>query len=295
MWRSRSNTVINLGIRLLSRCLLIGLMVVAVLPALADDVAIPPLQARVTDLTHTLSAATVRALEDKLAAFEASKGSQMAVLIVPTTQPEAIEEYGIRVAEAWKLGRKGIDDGLLLLVAKNDHAVRIEVGYGLEGVVPDAVSKRVIAEIIVPRFRQGDFDGGVTAGIDQLIKLVEGEPLPAPKKTSNGGVDMSSLDVFLVFLLIMLGRLFNAIFGSLASAVVTAGIGFAAGYFIGGMVLGLFGAFLGFVFGLNDGRWRGGGLGGGGWGSGGGGWSSGGGGFSGGGGGFGGGGASGRW
>src|SRR5574340_907947 len=125
------------------------------------DVAVPPLKSRVTDLTGTLSANEAVQLEQKLAAFEEKKGSQIAVLIVPTTQPETIEQYAIRVAEAWKLGRKGVDDGVLLLIAKNDRTLRIEVGYGLEGVLPDAIAKRIIDELIVPAFRQGDFAAGL--------------------------------------------------------------------------------------------------------------------------------------
>src|SRR6185295_10628044 len=119
--------------------------------------------------------------EQKLAAFEARKGSQIAVLIVPTTRPEAIEPYSIRVVEQWKLGRKGVDDGALLLVAKNDRALRIEVGYGLEGVLPDATANRIIEDIIVPRFKTGDLYAGVDAGVDAMIKVVDGEPLPPPQ------------------------------------------------------------------------------------------------------------------
>ena len=144
------------------------------------DVAVPPLKARVTDLTGTLSASEANQLEQKLAAFEAKKGSQIAVLIVPTTQPETIEQYSIRVAEAWKLGRKGIDDGALLVIAKQDRALRIEVGYGLEGVLPDAIAKRIIEETIVPRLRQGNFAGGIDAGIDKIMGVIQGEPLPPP-------------------------------------------------------------------------------------------------------------------
>ena len=125
------------------------------------EVVIPPLKSRVTDLTHTLSTQESNQLEQQLAQFEASKGSQVALLIVPTTQPETIEQYAIRVVDAWKLGRKGIDDGVLLLVAKNDRALRIEVGYGLEGILPDALAKRIIEETIVPAFRQGNFFGGL--------------------------------------------------------------------------------------------------------------------------------------
>ena len=144
------------------------------------DVAVPPLRARVTDLTATLSAQQRAELEQTLAAFEAKKGSQLAVLIVPTTQPETVEQFAVRVEERWKLGRKGVDDGVLLLIAKEDRKLRIEVGYGLEGVLNDATAKRIIAEEIVPRFKQNDFAGGITAGVARIIRVVDGEPLPPP-------------------------------------------------------------------------------------------------------------------
>ena len=121
------------------------------------DVAVPPLTQRVTDLTATLNAQQIQTLESRLAAFEARKGAQLAVLIVPTTAPEAIEQFSIRVVEAWKLGRKKVDDGALLLIAKDDHKLRIEVGYGLEGALNDATANRIIDEIIVPRFKAGEF------------------------------------------------------------------------------------------------------------------------------------------
>ncbi|HLY51615.1 MAG TPA: YgcG family protein, partial [Steroidobacteraceae bacterium] len=146
----------------------------------ADEVAVPPLRARVTDLTGTLSAAQRQALEERLAAFERRKGSQIAVLVLPTTLPETIEQYSIRVADAWKAGRKKIDDGVILVVAKDDRKLRVEVGYGLEGAIPDAVAKRVVSDVIAPHFREGDFYGGIAAGTDALMKLIDGEPLPAP-------------------------------------------------------------------------------------------------------------------
>lgn len=148
--------------------------------AAQSEVQVPPLERRVTDLTGTLTAQEQAALEQKLAAFEERKGSQIAVLIVSTTGPEDIEQYGIRVAERWKLGRVGVDDGALLLVARDDRALRIEVGYGLEGVLPDVIANRIIEDIVVPRFRIGDFDAGVNEGIDAMITVVDGEPLPAP-------------------------------------------------------------------------------------------------------------------
>ena len=145
------------------------------------EVKIPALSARVTDLTQTLSAPQQQALDQKLAALEAQKGSQIAILIVPTTAPEEVEQFAIRVAEAWKLGRKGLDDGALLLLAKEDRIIRIEVGYGLEGAIPDIAAKRIIEETITPRFRAGDFYGGIDQGVDRLIGLIYGEPLPPPK------------------------------------------------------------------------------------------------------------------
>lgn len=153
----------------------------------AAEVAVPPLKARVTDLTGTLQPGQQAALEKTLQAFENSKGSQIAVLIVPTTRPETIEQYAIRVAEAWKLGRKGVDDGVLLLVARDDRNMRIEVGYGLEGAIPDAVAKRIVSEIITPHFKQDDYFGGIRAGVDRIIKVIEGEPLPEKKSSQPKG------------------------------------------------------------------------------------------------------------
>src|SRR5450432_4809759 len=144
------------------------------------DVAVPPLVGRVVDQTATLSGSDVASLDQTLKDFEARKGSQVAVLIVPTTEPETIEQYSLRVAEAWKIGRKKVDDGALLVVAKNDRKLRIEVGYGLEGALNDVTSKRIIDEFITPKFRSGDFAGGISAGIERIIAVIDGEPLPAP-------------------------------------------------------------------------------------------------------------------
>jgi uncharacterized protein len=152
------------------------------------QIAVPPLTGRITDQTATLSAEQKSALEQTLQAFEARKGSQLAVLIVPTTLPETIEQYALRVAEQWKLGRKKVDDGAILVIAKTDRALRIEVGYGLEGALNDAISKRIISEIITPRFKQDDFYGGISAGVEQIIRVVDGEPLPQPKATPASGI-----------------------------------------------------------------------------------------------------------
>jgi uncharacterized protein len=270
------------------------------------DVAVPPLTARVTDLTGTLSGETVQSLEAKLAAFEAKKGSQIAVLIVPTTQPEEIEQYSIRVTDAWKLGRKGIDDGALLLVAKNDRRVRIEVGRGLEGALPDAIANRIITETITPHFRSGDYAGGIEAGVDQIISVVNGEPLPEPDKTweHHGGLgEILPLLMVVVFVASgVLRSLFGRLFGSVATGGLAGGIAFLLSHLL---PIGLGAGVLGFLFAMMLGSSRGWSAGGGGWGGGlgggglGGGFGRGGGfgggGFGGGGGGFSGGGASGGW
>lgn len=257
------------------------------------EVAIPALSARVTDLTSTLDAPAKAAIEAKLADLERKKGSQLAVLIVPTTQPETIEQYGIRVAEAWKLGRKGVDDGVILLVAKDDRTVRIEVGYGLEGAIPDVVAKRIIDEIIVPRFKQGDFAAGINAGVDALSGLIQGEPLPARKQTNNGVMRFVDHNLFVVFVLFMVvTSAMRAIFGRLIGASLTSAAAFMLAWWLSGVIfIALVAAIIAFIAtisgGVGGGRYYGGG--------GGGGFSGGGGGFSGGGGSFGGGGASGRW
>ena len=188
------------------------------------DVAVPPLTARVIDLTGTLSGGAVNRIETKLADLEAKKGSQIAVLIVPTTQPEEIEQYGIRVAEQWKLGRKGVDDGAILLVAKDDRRARIEVGYGLEGALPDAIANRIIDETVTPHFKLGDYDGGVEAGVDQMIAVVNGEPLPEPdRKWEHHGRLGNLLPLLLVVVFVASGVL-RAIFGRLFGSVATGGL-----------------------------------------------------------------------
>jgi uncharacterized protein len=272
------------------------------------QVAVPELKARVTDLTGTLSAEQSATLEAKLRAFEERKGAQLAVLIVPTTEPEDIAEFGIRVGEAWKLGRKGVDDGAILIVAKNDRRMRIEVGYGLEGPMPDAIAKRIVADTITPHFKQGDFYGGIEAGLDQMIKVVDGEPLPEPDRRWTpppGGGDWFTI---LLVLIVIGGGVLRVLLGRMGGALATGGIAGTLAYFmthilpIAGFV-GLAGFILALVFGGFGGprgwvsRGRGGGFGGwtGGGGLGGGSFGGGGGGFSGGGGSFGGGGASGSW
>src|SRR5947209_7972198 len=161
-----------------ARASLLALLLAFAFAALAD-VAVPPLTGRVVDRTATLGSGDIAALDKTLRDFEARKGSQIAVLIGPTTQPETIEQYSIRVAEAWKIGRKKIDDGAILVVAKDDRKLRIEVGYGLEGALTDVTSKRIIDEEITPKFKSGDFAGGISAGVNRMIRVIDGEKLPA--------------------------------------------------------------------------------------------------------------------
>jgi uncharacterized protein len=188
------------------------------------DVAIPALTARVTDETATLTGEQRATLEQTLQAFDEKKGSQISVLIVPTTQPETIEQYSIRVVEQWKLGRKHVDDGVLLIVAKNDRTLRIEVGYGLEGVLNDATSSRIINEVIVPRFRQGDFYGGITAGVDSIMNVINGEPLPPPDKIADRESRKVGGYLPLLFVLTMVaGGVLRSVLGRLAGSVVTGG------------------------------------------------------------------------
>jgi uncharacterized protein len=268
-----------------------------------DLVAVPPLKAHVTDLTRSLDPSQIASLEQKLAGFEQRKGSQVAVLIVPSTLPEAIEAYSIRVAEQWKLGRKKVDDGAILLVAKDDHRLRIEVGYGLEGALSDAVSNRIIDQIIVPRFRGGDFYGGINAGVDAMIKVIDGEPLPAPAWSSKPSAPSGWQNylVFGLFILVVVGGVLRALLGRLPAALVIGGAAAVIVWLIAAsLVAAVVAAVIAFIITLATGSGlplgsRG--IGTGGWGSGGfgGGFGGGGGGFSGGGGGFGGGGASGRW
>ncbi|MDA9424234.1 MULTISPECIES: TPM domain-containing protein [Bradyrhizobium] len=291
--------------------LAIALLLAFALPASAD-VAVPELTGRVVDQTGTLSSSDIASLSQKLRDFESRKGSQIAVLIVPTTQPEMIEQFSIRVAEAWKIGRKKIDDGAILVVAKNDRHLRIEVGYGLEGALTDVTSRRIIDEDITPKFRSGDFAAGIDAGVDRMMRVIDGEPLPSPSRSANFAHNLDDLvPVFAValFASIGVGGFFRAILGRLLGSLVTGGIIAAVTWFILGSAalaaaVGVLGFIIGFVADLfsaitpGTGRSRGGP-----WSSGssGGGWSSGSssssdsGGFSGGGGSFGGGGASGNW
>lgn len=283
--------------RLLAPLLLLGALLAAT--GAVADVPVPALTGRVVDQAGVLSGGQRAELEARLAELEQRKGSQLAVLLLPTTTPETIEQYSLRVVEAWQLGRQGVDDGLLLIAALDDRAVRIEVGYGLEGAIPDATANRVIQEYILPAFRQGDFAGGIDAGVGRLVALVDGEPLPAPPAGRAGGTDALAelFPVIFIFALIT-GGILHRLLGQLPGATLTGLLAGGAAW----LTVGVFGiavlmALLGFFIGLTAG-----GRGGGGWAShprgrsrGGSGGFGGGGGFRGGGGGFGGGGSSGRW
>ena len=288
------------------RAFLLALFVSFALTA-AADVAVPPLTGRVVDLTATLSNGAIVSLTQKLRDFEDTKGSQIAVLMVPTTQPETIEQFSIRVAEAWKVGRKKVDDGAILVIAKDDRNLRIEVGYGLEGVLTDATSRRIIDEDITPKFKSGDFYGGISAGVDRMIQVVNGEPLPEPELPRWQGSDVSTefdlLNPFVIIAFFMIGAVFRNVLGRLVGSVAAGGAAGVVAWLIAGSIAASLAAG-GIVFAftlisngifavgppIGRGRYGGGGS----WSGGRGGWSSGGG-FRGGGGGFGGGGASGSW
>ncbi len=255
----------------------------------------PNLEHRVTDLTATLSAQQNAMLEQRLQAFEQQKGTQIAVLIVASTQPEDIAQYAIRVVEQWRLGRKGVDDGILMLLAKDDRATRIEVGYGLEGVVPDVLAKRIIDDIMIPYFRQGDYATGINAGVNSLIGIFEGVPLPA-SKSSFIDDRVQRLLPLLAVLAVAGGWVLRTLFGGFLGGIINGSlVGSIAWLLNAGWLVVFLAAFFAFMISLSNGRRAfrgrrnddfyddndfGGGQGGG---------------FSGGGGGFGGGGASGRW
>jgi uncharacterized protein len=267
---------------------------------------IPPLSGRVVDLTNTLSDSERQALDAKLAGWESRTTNQLAVLIVPTTVPESIDEFGIRVAEAWKIGQKGEDNGAIFIVAKDDKRMRIEVGYGFEGVLTDVTSRRIIGETVAPLFSQGRFAAGIDAGVDRIMQVVDsGNPLPPPgrsvrKPARGANLDFGTMFVFVLVAVPLVGGLLRRVLGNVPGSLVGAGLAGVIAWFVAGslIIAGIAGviAFFIILFSIFSGRggWipMGGGMGGGGFGGGG---FGGGGGFSGGGGGFGGGGASGGW
>ena len=292
VWRSALATLACAGVLLGAP----GSLAQAVLP-------VPALSGHVIDQTSTLTPDQMQALEGKLTAFEKAKGSQLVVLMVPTTQPEDIASYANRVGNTWKIGRKDVGDGLLLIVAKSDRKLRIEVAKTLEGAIPDLMANQVIEDAITPRFKQGDFAGGVDAGVDQLMALISGEKLPEPvagKGSSQGGGDWSGALVFLLFSVPIAASWLRSILGRKFGALVTGGLAGGVVWLVfGSLVLGGLAALVGAVLALfvgaipislGRGGWASGG-----WTSGGSGGGGGGGFSSGGGGNFGGGGSSGSW
>jgi uncharacterized protein len=290
-----------------ARAVVLALLLGWIFPALAL-VAVPQLTGRVVDQTGTLSSGDIAQLSQKLADLQTRKGSQIAVLIVPTTDGEAIEQFSLRVAEAWKIGRKKIDDGALLVVAKNDRRLRVEIGYGLEGVLTDVTSKRIIDEIITPKFKSGDFAGGISAGIDKMIGLINGEKLPEPEPShwDGDGFNFDVFNPFWLFFAFVISGIFRSMLGRLIGSIATGGaVALLVWFLFGGLTaalgIGVLASIVAFIVdfvptggGRTSGGWSGGSSSGGGW-SGGGSSSSDSGSFSGGGGSFGGGGASGSW
>lgn len=285
-------SILQLGRALLSASLLVCALWS---PLSAAQMAVPPLTGHVIDQTGTLTAEQKATLEQTLTALEARKGSQLAVLMVASSAPEEIEQYALRVAEQWKLGRKKVDDGAILVIAKNDRAMRIEVGYGLEGALNDLTSKRIISETILPRFKDQDFYSGITAGVEQVIRVVDGEPLPAPASPSSQGIgDVQQYAPMMFILALAVGGVLRATLGKVPGSLVTGGVVAVIAWFVVGAismalvagVVALLVTLLGGagMLGRGMGGYYGGARGG-----------RGGGGFSGGGGGFGGGGATGRW
>ena len=277
--------------------------------ACAQQAAIPRFDSPVVDVTGTLDAASKQRIEQQALALQQRKGSQLQVLVVASTAPETIEQYAVRAFESFRLGRKGVDDGVLLVVAKDDRKVRIEVGYGLEGAIPDITAGRVIQEYMVPKFRQGDYAGGIIDASAQLVKLIEGEPLPEPVADNPTGPDRGGEWLFALVAAFFVASFLRNVLGGVPAGVrgmlCAGGAGFAALLLSSLLLVGGFGAAIGFLIGIVSGGgggryarhrdWGGFGGGGGGWGGGSSGGGSSGGGWSGGGGMSGGGGASGSW
>ncbi|QDQ86328.1 YgcG family protein [Alcaligenaceae bacterium SJ-26] len=232
------------GARLLyrhvSRYLALACWILAsLLPVQAAEVPLPDLQGRVTDLTDTLTLAQRQQLDASLAGLEQRKGAQLVVVLVPTTGSDTIEQYAVRLFEQWQIGRKDVDDGILLLVAKDDRAVRIEVGYGLEGAVTDAQSGRIIREQIVPRFAEGQYDAGIVAGVDSLTRLIEGEALPPPAAPAKPGADEGMGEAWLALLmfLLVLPAWAGGLIGALAGWLLAGNWLFAAGGAVAGFLV----------------------------------------------------------
>lgn len=224
--------------QLIISCTIVVMLMFSITTASAAALqAIPALSSPVTDVTNTLSSAEQQALAQKLSAFAQEKGSQIAVLIVPTTQPEDIAQYSLRVAEAWQIGRDKEDDGVIILLAKNDRKMRVEVGYGLEGAIPDAIAKRIVSDVMAPYFRQGDFSGGLNAAVDQLMTLISGEALPAPAKKQAGASSFFDYLPILMFGAIFSGMVLRGLFGKFFGSALNGGALGLLVWFLGGALL----------------------------------------------------------
>ncbi|KAF1705823.1 TPM domain-containing protein, partial [Pseudoxanthomonas sacheonensis] len=216
---------------MLRRALALAFLLLACLPAWAQQAAaIPALTSPVVDATGTLSAEQKQQLEQQALALQQRKGSQLQVLVIPSTQPETIEQYTQRVFDQWKLGREAVDDAVILVVAKDDRRVRIQTGYGLEGAIPDAIANRIIQEYLAPKFRAGDYGGGIADATAQLVKLIDGEPLPAPvsdnrAKGNDGGGDW----LFALFAAFIAATLVRGVFGKAPKGLRSLFTGGAAG------------------------------------------------------------------
>lgn len=232
--------------------LLLGVLLLGAAATRAQDLQpVPPLTARVTDLSHTLSAAQARQLEARLAAFEAERGAQIVVLLVPTTRPEDIAAYANRVFNTWKPGRAGIGDGVLIVAAMQDRALRIEVARALEGAIPDLLAKRVIDEVLTPHFRQGDYAGGLTEASERLMALIRGEGLPAPSRAPQHAADETDWMNLLVLLFIVLpvaGSILRRMLGHKLGTLVTGGlIGLVAFSFTASLLIAALAALAGML------------------------------------------------
>ncbi len=227
------------------------------LPAWAQQAVIPAFDSPVVDTTGTLDAASKKQLEQQALGLQQRKGSQLQVLMVPTTAPEAIEPYAVRAFEQFKLGRKGVDDGVLLVVAKDDRKVRIEVGYGLEGAIPDIAAGRVIQEYLAPKFRQGDYAGGIADATAQLVKLIDGEPLPEPVASHPTGPDRGGNWLFALFAALIAGQVVRGFFSRLPGgvrALFGAGASGAIAWLLSSALLvGGIGAVIGLIVGVSSG------------------------------------------
>jgi uncharacterized protein len=226
-----------------------------------DLVPVPVLTGRVIDQTSTLTAAQAQALSDKLAAIERERGTQIVVLIVPTARPEDIFSFAQRVASSWKIGRKEVGDGLVVIVAKNDRDVDIRVAATLQGAIPDVTASRIIREQMIPAFRTGDFAGGLNAAVDRLGALVAGEKLPPPQTSASparprgiGGFDLTQLAIFAFFVVPIAGAVLRGIFGRKLGALATGGaVGAIAWWLTASVLIGAAAAVFALVYALVSG------------------------------------------